>query len=266
MPGLETRFSGSVPENYDRGLGPYIFDHFARVMADRCAALDPRSALETAAGTGIVTASLRDSLPQHCSLTATDLNQPMLDYAQGKIGSDKAIHFQTADGCALSFDDDSFDAMVCQFGVMFYPDRAAGFAEVLRVLKSGGTYLFSVWDSWNANPFAEIAYKVGAEFVPDDPPAFYKVPFSYCDVDEITAAAGAAGFAECVVEPVPHTRALDDPELFASGIVYGNPLINELAERGIDPEEVLTRLAQALRDGLGEAMPLQAIFVAVRKG
>ncbi|WP_427969627.1 class I SAM-dependent methyltransferase [Altererythrobacter sp.] len=264
MAQLETRFSGNVPENYDRGLGPYIFDYYARQMADRCAALDPKSVLETAAGTGIVTRYLRESLSSGCALTATDLNQPMLDYAAVKLSGIGAIEFGTADACDLPFEDNMFDAMVCQFGVMFFPDRQAGYREALRVLKPGGTYLFSVWDSWKANPFAEIVHDVGAEFVRDDPPGFYKVPFSYSDVEAIEADLRSAGFKEWNVEFLPHQRVLDDIDLFAHGIVHGNPLFNELKERGVDPEAVGKRIAQSLDERLGESMPLQAIFITAR--
>jgi len=262
---LETRFSGSVPENYDQGLGPFIFEHYAREMASRCAALDPRQVLETAAGTGIVSKVLRECITSECSFVATDLNQPMLDYAEAKLGSDAAIDFAAADACKLPFEDDQFDAVVCQFGVMFYPDRQASYEEALRVLKSGGSYLFSVWDTWSENPFAEIAYDVGAEFCADDPPEFYKVPFSYNDIDAIRQSLDLAGFADCEIERLPHTQALFDVNLFARGLVDGNPLREELLNRGIDPESVRNRISLALRDQLGESMPLQAIFVTARK-
>lgn len=265
MPGLETRFSGNVPENYDRGLGPFIFEHYARQMAERCAALNPRHVLETAAGTGIVSQLMRECIPPTCSLVVTDLNQPMLDYAAAKLGLDAGIDFATADACKLPFDDEQFDAVVCQFGVMFYPDRQSGYEEALRVLKPGGSYLFSVWDRWAENPFAEIAYDVGAEFCADDPPAFYKVPFCYSDIDVIEQAIDLAGFADSTAERLPHTQALFDANLFARGIIDGNPLREELLERGIDPESVCNRLSQALRDKLGENMSLQAIFITARK-
>ena len=262
---LETRFSGGVPENYDRGLGPFIFEHYAQQMAARCGALNPRHVLETAAGTGIVSRFLRECIAPDCSLVATDLNQPMLDYAAAKLGTDAAIDFAAADACQLPFKDGEFDMVVCQFGVMFYPDRQASYEEAFRVLKPGGSYLFSVWDAWAGNPFAEIAYEVGAEFCADDPPAFYKVPFCYNDVHTIMQALDLAGFADCEIERLPHTQALFDADLFAKGIVDGNPLREELLERGIEPEAVCNRIAQALQERLGDNMPLQAIFVAARK-
>lgn len=265
MPTLETRFSGSVPENYDRGLGPFIFEHYARQMAERCAAMNPRHVLETAAGTGIVSRHLRDCMTPDCSIIATDLNQPMLDYAAAKLGSDTSIDFAVADACQLPFEEGQFDTVLCQFGVMFFPDRRASYEEALRVLRPGGSYLFSVWDSWVENPFAQIAYNVGAELCPDNPPAFYELPFCYNDIDAIKRALDLAGFANCRIEKLAHNQALFDADLFAKGIVYGNPLHQELLERSIEPQAACNRMAEALREELGDSMPLQAICVTARK-
>ena len=262
---LETRFAGSVPENYDRGLGPHIFDYYARQIAGQCAALNPSSVLETAAGTGIVTEQLGNVLSPDCRLVATDLNQPMVDYARAKLPSRALTEFRIADGCDLPFDDNSFDAMVCQFGVMFYPDKQAGFEEALRVLKPGGTYFFNVWDSWASNQFAKAAYDVGAEFVPEDPPAFYKVPFSYHDTNVLLDSLHAAGFADCNIEHMPHEMALDDPQLLAQGAVYGNPLYFELVERGVDPELALKRMTQVFEERLENKLQLNAIFISAKK-
>jgi SAM-dependent methyltransferase len=76
--------------------------------------------LETGAGTGIVTRRLRDLLPATAWLIATDLNPPMLDIARKKFRADEPIEFEHADAMALPFADGSFDAVVCQFGVMFF--------------------------------------------------------------------------------------------------------------------------------------------------
>ena len=189
----------------------------------------------------------------------------MLDYAAVKLGSDAAIDYVVADACQLPFVDGQFDTVVCQFGVMFYPDRQASYEEALRVLKPGGSYLFSVWDTWTENPFAEIAFNVGAEFCADDPPAFYKMPFSYNDIEAIKQALNLAGFADCEIERLPHTQALFDVDLFARGMVDGNPLREELLMRGIEPASVSHRILQVLQEQLGDSMPLQAIFVTARK-
>jgi ubiquinone/menaquinone biosynthesis C-methylase UbiE len=141
------RFTGDIPTNYDRGMGPHLFVDYAADLARRVAAARPLRVLEIAAGTGIVTRLLRDILPVTADLVASDLNPPMLDVARQKFRAGERIEFQPADANALPFPDGAFDAVVCQFGVMFFPDKLRAFAEAFRVLKPGGRFLFSVWDA-----------------------------------------------------------------------------------------------------------------------
>jgi ubiquinone/menaquinone biosynthesis C-methylase UbiE len=152
--------------------------------------------LELAAGTGIVTRRLRDLLPRDARLIATDLNPPMLEVARGKFGADEAVEFEPADATALPFPDASFDAIICQFGVMFFPDKDKSYREAHRVLVSAGQYLFSVWDSHRHNPIGRLIIEIVTEFFPHDPPQFYQVPFGYHRIDPIKDSLEAAGFTD----------------------------------------------------------------------
>ncbi len=261
----ETRFVGTVPENYDQGLGPHIFQGFAEDLARRVAALAPGRVLELAAGTGIVSRRLRDLLPASTQLVVTDLSAPMLEVARKKLGAGEAVELRQADATELPFEDASFDAVACQFGVMFFPDKPRGYAEALRVLRPGGSYVLNSWGSWAENPFGEVAHEVGAAFFPHDPPGFYRVPFSYHDPDEIAEAMTAAGFAEVAVERIALTSAISSPALFARGIVFGNPLREEIVSRGGDPEAVLAAMERAIAEKLGREMPLLALVARGRK-
>ena len=159
MNGDAAGFIGSIPQHYDRSLGPLIFVDYAADISHRVAACNPARVLETAAGTGIVTRWLRDVLPAGVRLTATDLNPPMLEIARTKFRSGEQVEFQPADATALPFADSSFDAVVCQFGVMFFPDKDKSYREVYRVLAPGGHYLFNIWDSHRHNPFGKSRTK-----------------------------------------------------------------------------------------------------------
>ena len=183
------QFVGSIPENYDRGLGPVIFEGWADDVARRVASLNPASVLEMAAGTGIVTRQLRNALPDACELIATDLNPPMLEVAKAKFQPDEGIQFEQADAMDLRYEDERFDLVLCQFGVMFFPDKEKSHSEVRRVLKGDGDYLFTLWDSFEANPFGKVIHETVARFFPNDPPGFYKVPYGYHDATEIRDAA-----------------------------------------------------------------------------
>ena len=142
-------FTGSIPALYERYMVPLLFEPYAEDLAARAKALAPRRLLEIAAGTGVVTRALAAALPA-TAITATDLNEAMLDFAITKLTA-RHVTYRPADGQALPFPDASFDMVACQFGVMFFPDRVQGFREARRVLASGGRYLFSVWADLGAN-------------------------------------------------------------------------------------------------------------------
>jgi ubiquinone/menaquinone biosynthesis C-methylase UbiE len=263
-------FTGNIPQHYDQGLGPIIFAAYAADMARRAAAGRPARVLETAAGTGIVTRQLRDALPDGAQLIATDFNPPMLDLARSKFRLGEQVSFQPADATALPFGNQSFDAVVCQFGLMFFPDKAKSFSEACRVLVPGGRYLLSVWDSHRYNSFGRIAHEVAARFFPSDPPQFYSVPFSCHQVDPVKEMLIAAGFGDVEIAVIRQERELPDVAHFARSAVFGNPLIDQIRSRGgVDPERVVDALEQEYRREFGSApgrMSIQAIvFSAVRR-
>jgi SAM-dependent methyltransferase len=262
-------FTGSIPAFYDHGLGPVFFANFADDIARRVAASAPTLVLEIAAGTGIVTRRLRDLLLPEAHLTATDLNPPMLEVARGKFRADEAVEFEPADATALPFPDASFDAVVCQFGVMFFPNKDKGHHEAHRVLASGGRYLFSVWDSHRHNPIGRLITDIMAEFFPHDPPQFYQVPFSYHRIDPIKDSLEATGFSDLGIAVVTLKKTVPDVATYARALVLGNPLIEQIRARGsVDPEQVIESLAEAIPREFGTdpvRLPLQAIVFEARR-
>jgi ubiquinone/menaquinone biosynthesis C-methylase UbiE len=262
-------FTGNIPQYYDQGLGPIIFSEYAADIARRATAGSPARVLETAAGTGIVTRELRDALSGDAQLTATDLNPPMLDIARTKFRPGEQVGFQPADAGALPFADASFDAIVCQFGVMFFPDKAKSFSEACRVLAPGGRYLLSVWDSHRYNPFGRIAHEVAGRFFPADPPQFYSVPFSCHQIDPVKEFLIAAGFDEIGIAVIRQIRELPDVASFARAAVYGNPLIDQVRARGgVDPERIVDALTREFGREFGNdpgRMPVQAIVFSATK-
>jgi SAM-dependent methyltransferase len=262
------RFTGSIPAHYDRGLGPHLFIDYAADLARRAAACKPRRVLELAAGTGIATRLLRDALPSAAELIASDLNPPMLDIAQEKFQDGEKIEFRRADATTLPFQDEAFDAVACQFGVMFFPDKARAYREVHRVLARGGTYHFNVWDSFAFNPFARIAQDTVARFFRGDAPIFYTVPFGYHRIDDIKAALTEAGFEDIAAHVLKIDKPIPKARQFAEGLILGNPIVEEIQTRGVDPEAIVAALVTALQGAFGPdpgCMPLQAIVFRARK-
>ena len=171
-------FVGTVPPNYDRYLGPLLFHPYADDLAARLPVARGTRVLEVACGTGIVTGRLVRRLAGQGTLVATDLNDAMIAHARTRVPADPALEWRQADGTSLPFPDRAFDAVVCEFGLMFFPDKAAGVREAFRVLEPGGTYLFNVWDKIEHNAVARISHDTIRAFFPDDPPQFYQVPFN----------------------------------------------------------------------------------------
>jgi SAM-dependent methyltransferase len=256
-------FIGDIPDHYDRGLGPVIFIDFAADIARRVSVHAPMRVLETAAGTGIVTRKIRDLLPAEARLTATDLNRPMLEVARTKFQPGEHVDFQPADATALPFPDTCFDAVVCQFGVMFFPDKEKSYREAHRVLAPHGHYLFSVWDSHRRNPFGRLMHEIMGSFFPIDPPQFYSVPFGYHLIDPIKESLTDGGFTNIKVAVLSIEKEIPDIVSFARGLVYGNPVIDQIRSRGgVQPDRIVEAIADAIRREFGPdlaRMPLQAI-------
>ncbi|QBC32679.1 class I SAM-dependent methyltransferase [Pandoraea sp. XY-2] len=239
-------FAGSIPKCYDTLMVPLIFDTYAIDTAALVAAASPRSILETAAGSGAVTRALAPKLGPDTRYVVTDLNQPMLDYAADRQPADARIEWQQADALALPFDDASFDVVFCQFGAMFFPDRAAGYTEARRMLRPGGRFIFSVWDRIEANAFAdEVTEAVGALF-PHDPPRFLaRTPHGYYDVTRIREDLSRAGFVHIEIETHEKVSYAASARDAATAYCLGTPLRNEIEARDPGLLELATDRATA---------------------
>jgi ubiquinone/menaquinone biosynthesis C-methylase UbiE len=267
--GDNSKFAGAIPELYERKLGPLFFEPYALDLARRTAKLKPRKILEVAAGTGILTRRLVDVLPREARITATDLNEPMLDQARLRVGRDERIIWRQADALNLPFDDGAFDAVVCQFGLMFFPDKPQGMHEFSRVLAAGGHLLLSVWDSLENNPLGRISNAVIAEFFPEDPPAFWKIPFGFHDVKELKRIATAAGFIDVRIDTVRVEGSSPSADDAADGLVRGTPMANTILERAPDKfAEIVGRTSECLAAEYGASplrVPMQAHVLTAAK-
>ena len=252
----DSKFEGSIPQLYERYLVPLIFAPYAAEITRRVVALAPQRVLELAAGTGVVTRQLAQQLPAEGTIVATDLNQPMLDEA-ARVGTARPVDWRQADAMQLPFADASFDVVVCQFGVMFIPDKARAFGEARRVLRPGGHLLFNVWDRIEVN---EIVFTVcGAldGLFPDDPPRFmHRGPHGYTDKHLIAADLARGGFRHPEIFTVPHRSRSPSPRDAVIGYCHGSPLRMEIEAKGTD---ALGRATEAAVGALTQRFGASAI-------
>ena len=247
----EVAFVGSIPEIYDHYMGPMLFEPYARELASRFVGFSG-DILETACGTGRVTRVLAQATDGG-TIIATDLSDAMLAKA-AEVVEDPRVSFRQADACDLAFPDDSFDAIVCQFGVMFFPDKLKAFGEAKRTLRSEGKFVFSVWDEIEKNELCQVFHEVVASCFPDDPPQFLlKGPFSYHDKGMIEDQLKRAGFNSPTFETVRLVTPSLSANNAATGLCKGSPLIAEIQERAPGREqEVVNAVESAFRARFGQ--------------
>jgi SAM-dependent methyltransferase len=239
-------FTGAIPEIYDKYLVPLIFEPYAIDLAQRVAALPLTNVLELAAGTGVVTRRLAMALPPSVFIIATDLHQPMLDLAAA-VGTSRPVEWRQADAMALPFDKASFDAVVCQFGVMFFPDKVRAFAEARRVLRRGGVFIFNVWDRIEENEFSHLVTQALRGLFPDDPPGFMaRGPHGYHDIAAVRRDLAAGGFrAPAEVTTIAARSRAASAHIPAVAYCQGTPLRNEIEAGGVERLLTATSAAEA---------------------
>ncbi len=260
MPTGRETFAHSTPALYNRYMGPLLFEPWARLVAKRTAQWTPKRILETAAGTGIVTRALNHAMPD-AEIVATDLNPAVLAFAE-QSGWPEQVSFQPADAQDLPYANGSFDLVVCQFGVMFMPDKIRANQEARRVLDATGRYLLVTFDRLERNPIPESAGGAVAALFPDDPPRYMEQgPFSYDDPSVIERDLRAARFADIDVDTVTLSSPVVAREA-AQGLVLGSPFRAEIESR--DPtalERALDAVTDALAPWDGQDAPMSAHLV-----
>ena len=256
------------PQYYDEFLKPSIFGPFAAELERRLPALDSGAVLELACGTGALTRLLRQRLPEAVELTATDLSLAMLDYARKQLADLPGITWQAADMLALPFPDGAFAAAACGFGLMFPPDRQQALREARRVLADGAPFVFSVWDGIENNTHALANAQVVEALFPDDAEMRFRTPYDMNDQAQLREMLAAAGFDTLQIESIRRPIVGADPQRLATGQILGTPRSQLLVQRGADLQEVIGRVAAALRRSGGDPYQghAQALLVRARVG
>jgi SAM-dependent methyltransferase len=263
-------FAGSIPKLYDTYLVPLIFEPYAADLAKRLGSRNLNRVLEIAAGTGVVTRALAAALPESVSIIATDLNQAMLDQAS-TVGTKRAVEWRQADAMQMPFPDETFDAVVCQFGAMFFPDKSKAFSEARRVLKPGGVFIFSVWDRISENEFADVIAAALESLFPLDPPRFLtRTPYGYYDRRAIELDLKNGGFAGSPqIETVTAQSRASSSRIPALAYCQGTPVRNEIETRDASRLDEATNVAgEAVAKQFGRDAvegKIQALIITIER-
>lgn len=243
MPDEASRvWAGDMSAAYDEYLVPAVFRPYADDLAARVAGYQPRVVLELAAGTGVLTRAMMAALPA-AQVTATDLNLAMVDVGAAQVPT---ATWRQADAMDLPFRAGSVDLVACQFGVMFFPDRPAAYAQVAGVLRPGGRFLFNCWGPLATHEVEATVIAALAESFPDDPPNFLaRVPHGYHDTDLVAADLTRAGFGGVHIETVELNCIGRSAADLARGYCRGTPLRAEIEARG-NLDETTRAVAAAL--------------------
>ena len=256
-------YKHSSPSLYDRYMGPLLFEPYARYVAERVALFRPERILETAAGTGIVTRAVSEAVPE-ATIVATDINPAVVEFAAQHVHAER-VTFQLADAQDLPFDDETFDLVVCLFGVMFFPDKVRANAEARRVLRPGGRYVCVTFDRLDLNPIPKEAGEAVATLFTDDPRYMERGPFSYTDLALVEEDLKSAGFEAIELETVELSSRVIARDA-AHGIVLGSPFRAEIERLDASAlERATTAVEHALRAWDGTNAPMSAHMAIATK-
>lgn len=225
------KFTGKDAENYDFYLGPILFEPYAKYLASKIDTANVRSVLEIACGSGRVTRHIRKTLPANIKFMATDISNDMLNVARRELDKENIV-FQVEDAQNLSFPDNSFDLVICQFGIMFLPDKKKGFDEIYRVLKPGGKFMFFTWDSTLNMPLFKLLVNdlVVPHFEGEDTTRFF-VPFSLYQPNVLTDWMVNAGFKDVETNNVILKSGSQTPQSIVDALFRKHPLGREISAK-----------------------------------
>jgi SAM-dependent methyltransferase len=260
------QFNKSIPQKYEDYLTPFIFDPYAEDLLERIGTkagmTDLKNVLELACGTGSVTRQLLARLPSAAQLIATDLQPDMLDVAKRHLSAPN-ITWDTVDMTDIPYEDNRFDLIVCQFGLMLVPEKLKALTEMHRVLRPGGRLLSSVWSDIRHNQIWDITGSVIESFIGTNPMLQDPGPFSMADSSIGLELLKKAGFPDARAIAVDKTGKIETAAMAVKGITEGLPVFTAISQKDPSlPAKIQAALEVELVNRLGDH-PLQSTLQAL---
>jgi ubiquinone/menaquinone biosynthesis C-methylase UbiE len=264
------RLGATGPDNYEFYQVPSVFEPLARIFLDRIRLKPGERVLDVACGTGIVARLAAPAVAPEGSVVGVDLNADMLAVARRKSAeAGLGIEWRQGEAGSLPCADGGFDAVLCQQGLQFFPDRLGALKEMRRVMADGGRLGLSVWRSVDHSPcHRAIADSLAVRFGPDVVRRFLAI-FSFGDEQALRRHVEQVGFSEIEIGTLVVRRHLLAPAQSVPGLLASTPVGPDVAAlpagvRDMIVSEVADRL-QEYRDGDGLTVPQATFVVTARK-
>jgi SAM-dependent methyltransferase len=237
-------------DRMDRQLRP-----LGDLVRERLAPNPGEAVVDVGCGTAQTTLQLADAVGQNGRVVGIDISTPMLALARERAGTRDNVSFLEADAQTHSFAPASFDALFSRFGVMFFDDPVAAFANLGAAMRPGGRLSFVCWRPLELNLWMSEGVRVIASLIPPPPPPPPDAPgpYGFADPDRVRAILTSAGWS--AVDIAPHditiTVAVDLDEAIA-GLQEVGPTANLLREApATTKEKALDALRTAFAPRIG---------------
>ena len=265
MLNTEWQLSGNMAERYEEFLVPVIFVPWAQELLNRADLKPGNRLLDLACGTGIVSRLAAD---KGIIATGGDINAGMLAVANA-CSENLNIDFQEADACNLPYDDQRFDAVICQQGLQFFPDKSKALAECFRVLKPGGRAIFCTARELEENPLMNAQVEAFKAYLGQNSTGAIQAVCGFADPKETQALFAGAGFEPIEVSKVVLTLKAENATVFVDGLMKATPVADKITAMNEDDRKALqgSMIAAfgAYYDGKALTFPHSAnVAIAVR--
>ncbi len=247
--------SASAAEVYDELFVPALFRDWPGPMLDSAGVGEGQRVLDVACGTGVLA---REGRERGARVVGLDINEGMLAVARRHDGVEW-VHGAAEE---LPFDDESFDAVVCQFGLMFFTDRAEALREMRRVLTPGGRMVVAVWATLEQTPGYEAMAALLARLFGRDAAESLRAPYSLGEPAALRALFAEAGIAPMHVELREGVARFPSLETWVEVDIRGWTLADQIDEAGAARllSEARTELARFVQTDGSVAFPAPALL------
>ena len=259
--------SPDAAERYQQVVVRYILGPWAPLLVDAAGLSARERVLDLACGTGVVARAAAERVGSDGHVVGIDLNPGMIAVARRlPVAIGATVQWIECSALDLRLTDASFDVVLCQQGLQFFPDKPLAMREMRRVLARGGRIALSVWNSTGCYNCA--VREALAKFVSDDVAVRFCASRQAPGKEELKCLATDAGFAAVEVQVKTLVVHLPRPEKFALDHLAATPVATNLAAVG---SEVCEQIGAAVRkqlrsywDGDGVTFPEETYFVTAR--